>query len=101
MAFYNFGDVGQNEDDRIVSGYTYEGVVIPQIQYLDNSRSVALRDNGFTLYKGKQIPKRKYYCRGGKRNYQYLFDKDTIGLVFKNGKRTNNILWKYILSMEN
>ena len=21
VAFYNFGDVGQNEDDRIVSGY--------------------------------------------------------------------------------
>ena len=47
--FYNFGDVGQNEDDRIVSGYKYEGVVVPQIQYLDNNRSVALKDNGFTL----------------------------------------------------
>ena len=42
VAFYNFGDVGQNEDDRIVSGYKYEGVVVPQIQYLDNNRSVAL-----------------------------------------------------------
>ena len=31
VAFYNFGDVGQSEDDRIVSGYTYEGTVIPQI----------------------------------------------------------------------
>ena len=31
VAFYNFGDVGQNEDDRIVSGYTYEGVVIPDV----------------------------------------------------------------------
>ena len=30
VAFYNYGDVGQNEDDRIVSGYTYENVVIPQ-----------------------------------------------------------------------
>lgn len=27
VAFYNYGDVGQNEDDRIVSGYTYENVV--------------------------------------------------------------------------
>ena len=45
VAFYNFGDVGQNEDDRIVSGYKYEGVVVPQIQYLDNYRSVALKDN--------------------------------------------------------
>ena len=57
VAFYNFGDVGQNEDDRIVSGYKYEGVVVPQIQYLDNNRSVALKDNGFTIYHGSQIPK--------------------------------------------
>lgn len=27
VAFYNFGDVGQSEDDRIVIGYTYEGTV--------------------------------------------------------------------------
>ena len=47
VAFYNFGEVGQNEDDRIVSGYTYEGVVVPQIQYLGSS-ALALRDDGFT-----------------------------------------------------
>ena len=34
VAFYNFGDVGQSEDDHIVSGYTYEGVVIPQVEYI-------------------------------------------------------------------
>lgn len=87
VAFYNFGDVGQNEDDRIVSGYTYEGVVIPQIQYLDNSRSVALRDNGFTLYKGKQIPKESTTVEVEKEIISTFFDKDTIGLVFKNGKK--------------
>ena len=37
IAFYNFGEVGQNEDDRIVSGYTYDGVVVPQIQYLGSN----------------------------------------------------------------
>ena len=56
IAFYNFGEVGQNEDDRIVSGYTYDGVVVPQIQYL-GSNAVALRDDGFTIYSGRQIPK--------------------------------------------
>ena len=47
VAFYNFGDVGQNEDDRIVSGYTYEGTVIPQIVYLNGNKSLAIRDDGF------------------------------------------------------
>ena len=53
VAFYNFGDVGQNEDDRIVSGFTYDGIVIPQIQYLGGTKSTAIRDDGFVLYEGK------------------------------------------------
>lgn len=87
VAFYNFGDVGQNQDDRIVSGYYYEGVVIPQIQYLDNSCSVALRDNGFTLYKGKQIPKESKTVEVEKEIISTFYDEDTIGLVFKNDSK--------------
>lgn len=87
VAFYNFGDVGQNEDDRIVSGYTYEGVVIPQIQYLDGNRSVALRDDGFTIFKGKQIPKENTTVKVEKEIVSTFFDEETIGLVFKNGNK--------------
>ena len=87
VAFYNFGDVGQNEDDRIVSGYTYEGVVIPQIQYLDSTQSIALRDDGFALYKGKQIPKENKIVKVDKEIVSTFFDEDNIGLVFKNGSK--------------
>lgn len=87
VAFYNFGDVGQNEEDRIVSGYTYEGVVIPQIQYLDNNQSVALRDDGFTLYKGKQIPKENKTVEVDKEIISTFYDADMVGLVFKNDKK--------------
>ena len=87
VAFYNFGDVGQNEEDRIVSGYTYEGVVIPQIQYLDNNQSVALRDDGFTLYKGKQIPKENKTVEVDKEIISTFYDADMVGLVFKNDNK--------------
>lgn len=87
VAFYNFGDVGQNEEDRIVSGYTYEGVVIPQIQYLDNNQSVALRDDGFTLYKGKQIPKENRTVEVDKEIVSTFYDADMVGLVFKNDNK--------------
>lgn len=84
VAFYNFGDVGQNEEDRIVSGYTYEGVVVPQIQYLDNDQSVAMRDDGFTLYKGKQIPKENKTVKVDKEIVSTFYDDECIGLAFKN-----------------
>ena len=87
VAFYNFGDVGQNEDNRIVSGYKYEGVVVPQIQYLDNNQSVALKDNGFTLYQGSQIPKEVKTVKVDQEIVSTFFDNDMIGLVFKNDSK--------------
>ena len=43
VAFYNFGTVGQNKVDNIVSGFTYDDVVIPQVAYLDKDTAVAFR----------------------------------------------------------
>ena len=84
VAFYNFGDVGQNEDDRIVSGYTYEGTVIPEVRYMSGTHSVAVRDDGFTLYEGRQIPKENKSVNVEKEIISTFYDEDTIGLVFKN-----------------
>lgn len=83
VAFYNFGDVGQNEDDRIVSGYTYDGVVIPQVVYLGGTTSAAIREDGFTLYKGKQIPKESKTVKVEQEIVSTFYDKDTIGLIFR------------------
>lgn len=89
VAFYNFGDVGQNEDDRIVSGYTYEGVVIPQVEYLDGSKSIAMRDDGFTIYGGKQIPKEIKTVEVDKEIVSTFYDDNIIGMVFKNDGTDN------------
>jgi hypothetical protein len=84
VAFYNFGEVGQNEDDKIVSGYTYDGVIVPQIEYLSGNKSVALRDDGFTLYSGKEIPKEVVTVEEENEIVSTFYDDDIIGLVFKN-----------------
>ena len=94
VAFYNFGDVGQNEDDRIVSGYTYEGVVIPEIRYFDAERSVAFREDGFTVYKGRQIPKESATEKVDKEIVSTFCDDDTIGMVFKNGNKDKQYTMK-------
>ncbi|MGN1184053.1 MAG: DUF5711 family protein, partial [Oliverpabstia sp.] len=56
VAFYNFGNTGQNQMDNMVSGYTYSDVIVPDVEYLNNSCAVAFRDDGFVIFKGKQIP---------------------------------------------
>ena len=97
VAFYNFGDVGQNEDDRIVSGYKYEGVGVPQIQYLSNNRSIALKDNGFTIYQGSQIPKEVKTIETDKEIVSTFYDDDMVGLVFKNDSKDK----QYIMEVYN
>ena len=87
MAFYNYGDVGQNEDDRIVSGYTYENVVIPQVECISDSKYIALRDDGFSIYQGNQIPKESKTVNVKQEIVSTFFSDDRIGLVFKNNNK--------------
>lgn len=56
IAFYNFGDVGQNKTDNLVSGSTYAGAVVPDIQFVGNSRAIAVADNRLMMYSGNEIP---------------------------------------------
>ena len=87
VAFYNYGDVGQNEDDRIVSGYTYENVVIPQVECISESQYIALRDDGFSTYQGTQIPKEVKTINVKQEIVSTFFDDQRIGLVFKNNSK--------------
>ena len=87
VAFYNYGDVGQNEDDRIVSGYTYENVVIPQVECISDSKYIALRDDGFSTYQGSQIPKESKTVNVKQEIVSTFFSDDRIGLVFKNNNK--------------
>ena len=56
VAFYNFGDVGQNETDNYVSGYDYPDIVIPTIRFLDNETAYAVADDRIMFYRGSEKP---------------------------------------------
>ncbi len=56
VAFYNFGDVGRNEADNLVSGYDYQGRLVPYVSFLDDETAVAVSNDGLMLYEGAQRP---------------------------------------------
>lgn len=84
VAFYNFGSTGQNQMDNMVNAYTYTDVLVPSIKYFSDSRIVAFRDNGFSLYAGKKIPE----------EYKTVKIKDTILNIFSNDEYIGVILSK-------
>lgn len=56
VAYYNFGAVGQNEVDNLVSGYNYSGTVVSYVTFINQNTSFALGDNKFSIFKGAEKP---------------------------------------------
>ena len=56
VAFYNFGEVGQNQTDHYMSGYDYLNVVVPFTRFLDNRSAFAVSDDRIMFFAGAQKP---------------------------------------------
>ncbi len=83
VAFYNFGSVGQNEIDNIVSSYPYGDVVIPKIEFLTNDIAVAFGDTKLIIYEGSQKPVVKKEMEIGQEIRSIFYNHHYIGLVFE------------------
>lgn len=59
VAFYNFGEVGQNEVDNYMSGYDYPAVV-PHVQFMTSELAYAMADDRLAFYEGAQKPVSKF-----------------------------------------
>ena len=56
VTFYNFGGVGENTTDHIVSSYGYTDSVVPLIQFMDDDTSFAVADNRLMFFAGSKKP---------------------------------------------
>jgi hypothetical protein len=60
VAFYNFGDEGQEKEDQLIGGFDFKDTVIPKVGYMGGSRVCAVGDNKIIIFKaGKNPGKRK------------------------------------------
>ena len=55
VAFYNFGEVGQNEIDNYMSGFDYQ-TIVPHVEYMSSELAYALADDRLMFYEGAQKP---------------------------------------------
>lgn len=56
VAFYNFGEVGDNYSDHLISTYAHPDALIPYIQFMNDSTSFAVGDDRLVFYIGSQKP---------------------------------------------
>ncbi len=82
VAFYNFGDVGQNETDNYVSGYDYSGTVIPMINFIDDETAFAVSDDRLMFYKGSEKPVSQTEHLVSDEIQKVFYDDKYVALVF-------------------
>lgn len=85
IAFYNFGTVGQNSIDKIVSSYSYADVVIPRIRYLSEDVMVAFGDDRVLLFTGAQKPAEAKTIELADEVKSVFYDQTRFGLVYDGG----------------
>ena len=84
VAFYNFGEVGQNQTDNLVSGYTYSNAIVPEVRFIDNNNAVAVADNRLMFYTGDQKPVSSGEVLVEKEIAAVYYGEQYVALVFNN-----------------
>lgn len=84
VAFYNFGQVGQNEIDNFVGGYDYTDTVVPYVRFLDDRTAFAVGDSRLMLYEGAQIPTSSWENLLTEEIQGVYYNENYIGLVYYN-----------------
>lgn len=84
IAFYNFGDAGKNKEDNLIGGVRCVGVLVPDVEYLDNDRLIAYSEEGFKIYKVKNEPEEIKEMIFEQPIVSAFSDGERIGFVFRN-----------------
>lgn len=89
IAFYNFGDVGQNYQDKLVSTFEYENVIVPELRFLTDASCVAVGDERIMFYKGEQIPSSPVETIQHEQIQKVLESNSYLGLIYNNDDLEN------------
>ena len=82
VAFYNFGAVGENQSDHIVSVYSYSDLLVPYLQFMNDSTAFAVGDTRLMIYTGSQKPVIAAEYLYEQEIQSVFYNNQYIGLVF-------------------
>lgn len=85
IAFHNFGEVGQNlSADRFVSGYDYQGTVVPFIHFMNSNTAFAVANDRIMFFRGNQKPLSAAENLLNVKIQGVFYNEEYVGLVFLN-----------------
>ena len=84
VVFYHFGQAGRNKDNHITASFEYEETLVSELYFVDNSEVVAIADDGYIVYSGKDNPKVSHRETFDRDIISAFHEKKSIGFVFAN-----------------
>ncbi|MFR6117770.1 MAG: DUF5711 family protein [[Clostridium] scindens] len=84
VAYYNFGEKGEDKTDHQVALTEYEDTVMASGFFLNKSTSVAIGDNCLAIYKGGEVPKESSKIMIDKEIKSTFHNSKYIGMILKN-----------------
>ena len=84
ISFYNFGSVGQSEVDNIVGSYTFEGLLVPNIDYISNSRMIGMGTGKLLVFDGAQKPELSREIEIEEEILSFFYNEKYFGIVYDN-----------------
>lgn len=86
VVFYNFGPVGANQSDYLVSTHIYTDHLVPELHFMDDSTAFAVGDNSLMIYKGSQKPAQEAIYFYDKEIQSVFYSEKYIGIIFPSDK---------------
>lgn len=88
LAFYNFGSVGENEIDHIVSANSFSDMVIPELDFVSSDKLVAFGDSQIVVFEGTQKPKMTTEIPLSGEAKSIFHNEKYVGVVYNNTSET-------------
>ncbi len=91
VVFYNFSEVGQNEIDNLVGGYNhYKTTIVPEVEFINNDRAIAMGDNMFTIFEIEQKPEITFEKKIDRKIKSVFYSETNIGIILEGDKEDDN-----------
>lgn len=95
VVFYNFNEVGQNENERVVGGYDYGNKMVGCVRFIDATTAVAFAEDKISIYSIVEYPK---LVKEIPVDYEieYIFTGSSyVGTLHRETDRSNSIMEVY------
>jgi len=90
ITFYNFGSVGQSKIDNNVGTYTFENILVPEIDYVSDSRMIGIGTGKLLVFEGSQKPELKREIVIEEEIRSCFHNDKYVGIVYDNTEVENS-----------